>query len=96
MRRWIRIVLIVIIVLLLILLVIPLLISVPPLEGTVPPEQFADPDSRFVEMNGLQVHHRIAGQGELALVLLYSFGASVFSWREVMEPRSRRRSGRGI
>jgi pimeloyl-ACP methyl ester carboxylesterase len=91
MRRWVRIVLIVIIVLLLILLIGPLLIPVTPLEGTVPPEQLADPDSRFVDINGLQVHYKIAGQGEptaenLALVLLHGFAASVFSWREVMEP----------
>jgi len=86
MKRWVPIVLIIIIVLLLILLVIPLLIPVPPLEGTVPPEQLADPDSRFVDVNGLRVHYKIAGQGEPALVLLHGFGASVFSWREVMEP----------
>ncbi len=86
MKRWVRVVLIVIIVLLLILLVIPLLIPVPPLEGTVPPEQLADPDSRFVEINGLQVHYKIAGQGEPTLVLLHGFGASIFSWREVMKP----------
>ena len=86
MKRWVRVVLIVIIVLLLILLVIPLLIPVPPLEGSVPPEQLADPDSRFVEINGLQVHYKIAGQGVPVLVLLHGFGASVFSWREVMEP----------
>ena len=86
MKRWVRAIFIVIVVLLLILLVIPLLIPVPPLEGTVPPEQLADPDSRFVDINGLQVHYKIAGQGEPVLVLLHGFGASVFSWREVMEP----------
>ncbi|MBM4467524.1 MAG: alpha/beta hydrolase [Chloroflexi bacterium] len=88
MKRWVRIVLIVIIVLLLILLVAPLLVPVPPLEDTVPPPQLADPDSRFVDVNGLQVHYKIAGQGEPTLVLLHGFGASVFSWREVMEPLS--------
>ena len=88
MRGWKRVLLIVIVVLLLILLVGPLLIPVPPLEGTVPPEQLADPDSRFVDVNGLQVHYKIAGQGEPTLVLLHGFGASVFSWREVMEPLS--------
>ncbi len=91
MRRWVRIVLIVIIVLLLILLIAPLLIPVPPLDGTVPPEQLADPDSLFIDINGLQVHYKIAGQGEptaenLALVLLHGFAASLFSWREVIEP----------
>jgi pimeloyl-ACP methyl ester carboxylesterase len=90
-RRRVRIVLIVLVVLLAILLVGPFLIPVPPLEDTVPPEQLADPDSRFVDVNGLQVHYKIAGQGEptaenLTLVLLHGFGASVFSWREVMEP----------
>jgi len=59
---------------------------VPPLEGTVPPEQLADPDSRFVEVNGLRVHYKIAGEGEPVLILLHGFGASLFSWREVMEP----------
>jgi pimeloyl-ACP methyl ester carboxylesterase len=88
MRRWVRVVLIVIIVLLFILLIAPLLIPVPPLEGTVPPEQLADPDSRFIDINGLQVHYKTAGQGEPTLVLLHGFGASVFSWREVMEPLS--------
>jgi len=88
MKRWVRVVLIVIIVLLLILLVAPCLIPVPPLEGTVPPEQLADPDSRFVDVNDLQVHYKTAGQGEPALVLLHGFGASTFSWREVMGPLS--------
>ena len=91
MRSWKRVVFIVILVLLFILLIAPFLIPVPPLDGTVPPQQLADPDSRFIDINGLQVHYKIAGQGEpaaedLALVLLHGFGASVFSWREVMEP----------
>jgi len=88
MRRWWRIVLIVIVVLLVILLVGPFLIPIPSLEGTVPPEQLADPDSHFVDVNGLQVHYKMAGQGEPTMVLLHGLGASVFSWREVMEPLS--------
>ena len=62
----------------------PFLIPVPPLKDTVPPRQLADPDSRFVEVNGLQVHYKQAGQGEPALILLHGFGASVFSWQTVM------------
>ena len=88
MRRWVRIVLIVIAALLVVLLVGPMLIPVPPLEDTVPPEQLADPDSHFVALNGLQVHYKTAGQGAPVLVLLHGFAASVFSWREVMEPPS--------
>jgi pimeloyl-ACP methyl ester carboxylesterase len=84
MRRLGRAVLILLVVLLLGVLVVPLLIPVPPLEGTVPPEQLADADSRFVEIDGLTVHYKLAGQGQPALVLLHGFAASVFSWREVM------------
>jgi hypothetical protein len=87
-RRGVRIVLAVIVVLLLLLLVGPFLIPVPPLEGTVPPQQLAEPDSHFVDVNGLQVHYKIAGQGKPTLVLLHGFGASLFSWREVREPLS--------
>lgn len=76
----------VLITLILILLLGPFLVPLPPLEGTLPPEQLADPDSRFIEVNGLQVHYKIQGQGEPVFLLLHGFGASVFSWREVMAP----------
>lgn len=58
-------------VLLFLLLVSPFLVPVPPLEGTVPPEALADPDSRFVEINGLNVHYKMRGAGEPVFVLLH-------------------------
>lgn len=73
-------------VLLCIILIGPFLIPIPPLEGTVPPEQLADPDSRFIEVNGLRVHYKTMGEGAPVLVLLHGFGASLFSWREVIAP----------
>ena len=73
-------------VLALIVLIGPFLIPVPPLENTVPLEQLVDTDSKFVEVNGVNVHYKIYGQGEPTFVLLHGFGASVFSWREVVEP----------
>lgn len=72
--------------LLVLILVGPFLVPVPPLENTVPPEQLADPDSRFINVDDLQVHYKITGEGEPTLILLHGFGASTFSWREVMEP----------
>ncbi len=86
MRRFWRIFLVVLGILLVVLLVGPFLVPVPPLEGTLPPEELADPDSRFVDVNGLRVHYKRAGQGRPAIVLLHGFGASTFSWREVMAP----------
>jgi pimeloyl-ACP methyl ester carboxylesterase len=86
MRPWIRGLLIGLAVLLVVLLVGPLLVPVPPLEGTVPPEELADPDSRFVQVNGFTVHYKRAGRGEPVFFLLHGFGASTFSWREVMAP----------
>ncbi len=68
------------------LLVGPFLIPIPPLQDTVPPRQLADPDSRFLQVNGLDVHYKIQGQGKPVFILLHGFGASVFSWREVMAP----------
>lgn len=53
---------------------------------TLPIEQLADPDSLFVDVDGLSVHYKVAGQGEPTVVLLHGFAASVFSWRKVMEP----------
>jgi len=71
------------------LLIVPLLYPIPPLEGTVPERDLADPESRFAEVNGLTVHYKEFGQGEPVFILLHGFGASEFSWREVVEPLSR-------
>jgi pimeloyl-ACP methyl ester carboxylesterase len=72
-------------VLLLVLLVGPFLVPIPPAPGTVPPEQLADPDSHFIEINALNVHYKMMGQGEPVFILLHGFGASLFSWHAVME-----------
>lgn len=69
----------------------PYLIPLPPLEDTLPPEDLADEDSRFIEVDGLRLHYKEAGQGEPALVLLHGFGASTFSWRRVLGPLARKR-----
>ncbi len=78
-------------VLLAILLIGPLLVPVLPAPGTLPVEQLADDDSQFIELNGLNVHVKTAGQvGDAeTFVLLHGFGASLFSWHAVMEPFSR-------
>jgi pimeloyl-ACP methyl ester carboxylesterase len=68
------------------LLIGPFLIPTLPLTNTLPAEQLADPDSRFIEVDSLQVHYKTAGTGEPALILLHGFGASLFSWREIMAP----------
>ena len=69
--------------LLLVVLVGPFLVPVPPLEGVVSVQSLADPDSRFMQVNGLEVHYKQFGQGEPYIILLHGFGASLFSWREV-------------
>lgn len=71
---------------LLLILVGPFLVPVPPLENTVPASSLADPDSRFIEVNGINVHYKVYGQGEPTFILLHGFGASLFSWREVTAP----------
>jgi pimeloyl-ACP methyl ester carboxylesterase len=73
-------------VLLILILIGPFLVPVPPLENTVPVEQLTDPDSRFIEVNGINVHYKTYGQGEPTFILLHGFGASLFSWREVTAP----------
>lgn len=70
----------------LLLLVGPFLVSVPPLTDTVPPATLADPDSRFIEVEHVHVHYKDAGTGAPVFVLLHGFGASVFTWRNVMTP----------
>ena len=86
-KGW-KIALVVLAALLLLIVVGPFLIPVPELENTQPVEALADPDSIFLEINGLNVHFKKEGSGEPVFILLHGFGASTFSWREVMEPLS--------
>lgn len=76
----------ILLILLTILLIGPFLVPVPPLENTVPAESLADEDSKFIEVNGVNVHYKVYGEGEPVFILLHGFGASLFSWREVTEP----------
>jgi pimeloyl-ACP methyl ester carboxylesterase len=88
MKNWQKILIFLILFLFLLLAVGPFLIPVPPLADTVPAAQLADPDSQFVALNGLLVHYKEMGAGQPTFILLHGFGASLFSWREVMEPLS--------
>lgn len=83
--RW-RAALVALVLLVALVVIGPFFVPVRPLRDTVPPQDLADPDSHFIAVNGLQIHYKTAGAGQPAIVLLHGFGASVFSWREVMEP----------
>ena len=80
---------IILIVLILVLAIGPFLVPVPALENTKTIEQLADTDSQFIELNGINVHYKKWGEGEPTFILLHGFGASLFSWREVIEPLSK-------
>lgn len=75
-------------IILIILAVGPFLVPVPPLENTLPVQDLADEDSLFADINGIEVHYKASGEGEPVFILLHGFGASAFSWREVLEPLS--------
>lgn len=88
MKRWQKLLFGILVFLLLALLVGPFLIPVPPLTDTVSERELADPDSLFIPVGELTVHYKEMGTGEPVFILLHGFGASVFSWREVMQPFS--------
>jgi pimeloyl-ACP methyl ester carboxylesterase len=66
------------------LLIIPLVIPIPPPGDVVPVEKLADRDSLFILIDGFELHYKTDGSGDPTLVFLHGFGASVYSWREVM------------
>lgn len=69
---------------LVVVLVGPLVIPFPPLLEPVSVTELADPDGQFIEVNGIQVHYKIAGTGEPVMILLHGFGASTYTWHKVM------------
>lgn len=68
------------------LLIVPFLIPVPTLEDTMSAESLADEDSKFIDINGVNIHYKTFGTGEPVFILLHGFGASLFSWHEVTAP----------
>lgn len=68
------------------LLILPLIIPIPPPKHVKPVQQLADADSQFIEINNIAFHYKTQGSGSPPLVLLHGFGASLYSWREVMLP----------
>lgn len=85
MKRWQKILLTLLIILLLLITLGPLLVPVPPLTDTVSERDLADPDSRFIDVDGVEIHYKEMGAGDTTYILLHGFGASVFSWHEVMD-----------
>lgn len=68
--------------------IFPCLIPIYPLENTVEPALLADKESHFVKVDDLNIHYKEFGEGAPVMILLHGFGASLFSWREVMIPLS--------
>ncbi|MBW1854038.1 MAG: alpha/beta hydrolase, partial [Deltaproteobacteria bacterium] len=84
MKRYRRIILVLIVITLFVLVAGPFLIPIPPLENTVPPGNLADPDSRFIAIRNVDVHYKIEGKGDTVLIFLHGFGASTFTWHNTL------------
>jgi pimeloyl-ACP methyl ester carboxylesterase len=85
-NKFLRITITVFIILTLVVVIGPFLVPIPPLNATAQPEDLADEDSLFVEVNQVRLHYKLAGDGEPVFILMHGFGASLFSWREVLVP----------
>ncbi|MBI9043411.1 MAG: alpha/beta hydrolase [Anaerolineaceae bacterium] len=67
------------------ILIIPFLIPIPDLENMSSIYDLKEMNSLFVEVDGIDIHYKKAGSGQSKIILLHGFGASTYSWREVME-----------
>lgn len=85
MKRAVRFLVVVVVILAVVACLVPFLIPIPALD-TVPPARLAYEESRFVEVDGIEVHYTAAGEGQPVFILLHGFLASTFSWREVVDP----------
>ena len=63
----------------------PFTVPIPKLDGLVSEQEFIEPDSKFIEINGVNIHYKETGAGEQTFILLHPFGGSTYSWREVMD-----------
>ncbi len=81
MKRWVKILLVILAVVAFVIFILPLLIPLPAVG--VAAETLADPSGYFVDVNGLKTYVLEAGPADGPVVLLvHGFGGSTFSWRE--------------
>lgn len=66
-------------------LLVLLLALVPIPEVGEPVEVLAKPGGAFLELDGFKVYYVDGGSGNITYILLHGFGASVFSWRYLIE-----------
>lgn len=85
MKRWKKITLILFLFLCLLVAGGPFLVPVPKLTGLVTEKDLADRDGKFIDVNDVTIHYKETGSGGKTFLLLHGFGASTFSWREVMD-----------
>lgn len=76
----------VLVLVLLVVIIGPLVIPVPPLMDTLPERELADSDSLFKKIGSIQVHYKLQGSGEPAILFMHGFGSSTYSWADVMAP----------
>jgi pimeloyl-ACP methyl ester carboxylesterase len=63
----------------------PLLVPISPASGTAPARDLAGPDGRFATIDGIAVHHEVAGPDDAdAVLLLHHFYGNVATWRHVL------------
>lgn len=66
----------------------PLIIPFPDRKGIEPLDNLIYPDSKFINIDGIDIHYReIQKEGSLIL-LLHGYGSSTYSWEKVMVPLS--------
>ena len=65
-------------------LLLPLVWPIPPLEGTVPAREAAGPDATWIEVDGVDLHARVAGPpadpGAVGVVFVHGFGSTLVSF----------------
>ncbi len=75
--------------LLLLAIIVPMIWPIPVLTGIQTIDQLKDSNSQFINLEGINVHYKQYGNGEPYIILLHGFGASTFTWRDVIQPLSK-------
>jgi pimeloyl-ACP methyl ester carboxylesterase len=90
MSKWLKIVLIIVLVIAVIVLIGPFLVPVPELEGLQSAQALASENSQFTTIpfpgtDGIDIHYIEGGNGGTSFVLLHGFSSNVYTWDNVFD-----------
>ncbi|MCX7796948.1 MAG: alpha/beta hydrolase [bacterium] len=72
------------------IIILLIIFSYPYQDGVTDHRSLAYGDSRFISIDGLEIHYKRYGSGDRYLIMLHGFGSNTYTWEKIVKSLSKR------